>query len=378
MQQGDFVRVLGSIAVAGIGAGLALGGAALTGNLGGATTIEQFTAAAVVPSSRPPRANGSLTVQQIYDLDAPGVVQIGDATASTSAPLGSGFVIDKAGHIVTSNLVLGNANDVSVSFSGSTRLHARVVGKDPASDVALLQVDAHSRSLSPLPLGDSDQVEVGDPVVAIGNTFDTSRTATVGIVSAVPRAIDGPSLGSATHSIQTDAIINSGNTGGPLINTRGQVIGISSELRAGAETGGAAGIGFAIPIDLVKSVVAQLLQTGKVEHAFLGVDAVAVTPSLSRTFNLPSTSGLLVQGITAGSAAQYAGLRAGRTSVVVAGESYRIGGDIIIAVDGAPVTSTAQLRNAIEGKKPGDRLALELWRGGRKETVHVTLGRPPG
>src|SRR5579871_245530 len=284
MEQRDIVRALGSVVVAGTGAGLALGGAALTGNLGGSTTIAQIASAPATPPTLPSSVGArELSVQQIYRLDAPGVVQITSAAsgrpkpplAATGSTLGSGFVIDKAGHIVTSNRVLGAARNLQVSFSGSGELDAVVVGKDPTTDVALLQINAHSRSLSPLPLGDSDQVQVGDPVVAIGNEVSLSRTATVGIVSAVQRGIDPPSADA--NGIQTDAEINRGNSGGPLINTRGQVIGVSSQAVTTSVARASAGMGFAIPIDIVKSVVAQLIDTGKVEHSFLGIEAVPVT-----------------------------------------------------------------------------------------------------
>ena len=385
MQQGDIIRALGTLTAAGVGAGLALGGAAITGHLGGATTIEQFTSATSAAPASAASAGGNLSVQQIYRQDAPGVVQITGRLAplvatgaKASEELGSGFVIDKAGHIVTSNYVIGGARNVKISFSGSDELDATVVGKDPSTDVAVLQVDAHSRSLSPLPLGDSDQVQVGDPVVAIGNTLSLDRTATVGVVSAVQHGIDAPSgAPAAEDAIQTDATINHGNSGGPLINTRGQVIGISSQLRA-AGRGGSAGTGFAIPIDLVKSVVAQLIETGTVVHPYLGIEAVPVSVSLARSFGLPSSYGLIVQSVTHGSAAAGAGLRAGATSVVVAGESYRLGGDIIVAAEGVPVTGEAQLREVIQTMKPGDRLSLQIWRGRTKKTVGVTLGRAPG
>jgi len=267
---------------------------------------------------------------------------------------------------------------MQVSFSGDDQLAAKLVGADPSTDVAVLQVDTHSRSLTPLPLGDSDLVQVGDPVVAIGNTRSLDRSATVGIVSAVQHGVDAADQSTIGHSIQTDAAINRSNSGGPLINARGQVIGVSSQLGAAAAGAGAAGIGFAIPIDTVKTVVAQLLETGTVQHPYLGIEAAPVSESLARSFALPSSYGLLVQAVTPGSGAAKAGLRAGHTSVVFAGESYLIGGDIVVAAAGKPITGDAQLRNVIEAMKPGDKLALQIWRGDHKETVQVTLGRPPG
>jgi S1-C subfamily serine protease len=370
MQQRDVFRATAWVVAAGVGGGLALAGAALTGHLGGATTVQQIapdTSAAAAPAPAPPRG---LSVQEIYRQDAPGVVQIRGARVDEGG-LGSGFVIDKAGHIVTSNKVISGSPSLHVRFSGTDDLEATVIGRDPSTDVAVLQVDAHSRSLSPLPLGDSDLVQVGDPVVAIGNTRNVDRTATVGVVSGVQHGVDAASAATPDHAIQTDASIDRASSGGPLINGNGQVIGVSSRL-------GFAGVGgFAIPIDTVKQVVAQLLETGTVQHVFLGIETAPVTRSLAGSFSLPCEYGLLVQSVSAGSSAARAGLRAGGTSVVVAGESYRIGGDIIVGVDGKPVTNESQLRNVLQTKKPGDRLSLQIWRGVRKETVKVTLDRPP-
>jgi S1-C subfamily serine protease len=374
MQQGDFVRAGALLVVAGAGAGLALGGAALTGNLGSSTTIEQVTTPPVIATSLANSGRG-LSVQEIYRLDAPGVVRISDAVATPPAvdrSLGSGFVIDKAGHIVTSNLVVSGARGVKVSFSGTHEVDASIVGHDPATDVAVLQVDAHSRSLSPLPLGDSDLVQVGDPVVAIGNSSTLDRTATLGIVSGVQHGIDTADPSSESHAIQVDAPVDHAGSGGPLINTLGQVIAVSSEAGSPGSR-----MGLAVPIDTVKSVVAQLLQTGTVHHAYLGLEAAPVTSSLARAYNLPCTYGLIVQGVTPGSAAALAGLHAGGTQVVAAGESYLIGGDIVVAANGKPVTSDSQLRNVVQAMKPGDTLALQIWRGDKKETVDVKLGHPP-
>ncbi len=383
MQQADIIRGSVWIAAAGVGAGLALAGAALTGHLDGSTTIQQIASPQPPTGGTTPTAHtGNLSVEQIYRLDAPGVVQIDDSTGNPSPPLqrrslGSGFVIDKAGHIVTSNRVISGAPGLRVSFSGSDQFAATLVGQDPTSGVAVLQVAAHSRSFSPLPLGDSDEVQVGDSVVAIGNTLSLDRTATVGIVSSVQHGIDSTSS-SASHAIQTDAAINHGNSGGPLINSRGQVIGVSSQLGTRVASSGGEGIGFAIPIDTVKTVVAQLLATGEVQHPFLGIDAQPVNAALARAFALPCDYGLMVQNVTPGTGAARAGLRPGRTSVLVAGESYVIGGDIIVAANGTPVTSESQLRDVLETMKPGDKLALRIWRGDKEKTVHVKLGRTPG
>ena len=382
------LRAAASLGIAAVGGGVSLFGAGVTGHLGTRTIVQEMVTTPAVPVSRTPTRE--LTIEQIYRRDAPGVVQITATsvqtqqdpfgvfppTTQTQQALGSGFVIDKAGHIVTNEHVIAGAQQVQVSFSGADQIGAKVVGKDPSTDVAVLQIDTHSRSLTPLPLGDSDKVEVGDSVVAIGNPFSLTRTATAGIVSAVERTIDAPNGFSIGHAIQTDAAINHGNSGGPLIDADGNVIGVNAQITAG--TAGNVGIGFAIPVNTVKAVAAQLIRSGKVRHAFLGVAAQPVSPSLARLFNLPVSHGLLLQSVTPRSAAAHAGLRAGSTPVLVQGESYALGGDIIVAVDGEAVSTQSQLRELLTVHQPGDRLAVSLYRGSSRLHVEVTLGRPPG
>ena len=386
----------GLVVSAVIGGGLALGGAALLGGIGTSTT----TVREVVPVAAEPilAANGStkgLTVNQIYRRAAPGVVQV-TATQVVSAPsvdpffgspfpqtqqakaLGSGFVIDKAGHVVTNYHVVANSRSVQVSFSNNESLKARVVGTDPSTDIAVLKVDAHSRALTPLPLGNSDVVHVGDSVVAIGNPFGLERTVTTGIVSALQRVIQAPNDYSIDHVIQTDAALNKGNSGGPLLDARGNVIGVNSQiLTGGTAAQGNVGVGFAVPINTVKSVAAQIIRTGHAEHAFLGITAQPVTSSAHKLFRLPSGHGLLVETVQPGSAAAKAGLRSGKQKAIVAGTTYPLGGDLIDTVDGMPVYSIDQLRDAISGKKPGDNVELGVYRGDKHLTITVKLGRQP-
>ena len=385
-------RVAELLVVALVGGALALGGAAAFGKLGSTTTVQQVTRSPVIrTTSQTPASGGALTAEQIYRRDAPGVVQITATSVSqvstdpfnllpttpqTSESLGSGFVIDKAGHIVTNYHVIQGAKKVQVSFSGQDEITATVVGKDPSTDVAILKIDAHARALTPLELGDSDAVVVGDPVDAIGNPFGFTRTLTTGVVSAVQREIEAPNSLPIDHAIQTDAAINHGNSGGPLIDSHGRVIGVTSQISTGTTGGqGNVGIGFAIPINTVRNVAAQIISSGKAQHAFLGLDAAPVTPQLARLFHLPSSSGLLIQDVQAGSGADKAGLKAGKTAVVVQGESYQVGGDMIVAIDGTPVTTYQQLRDAISQRKPGDKLKLEIYRNGSKKTVTAKLGQ---
>ena len=389
-------RAVELLVVAIIGAALALGGAALLGKLGDHTTIQQVTAAGPRTSAPVQAAAGKgLTAEQVYRRDSPGVVQI-TATSVTSQSqvdpfgnvlpvtpqaeqsLGSGFVIDKAGHIVTNYHVIQGAQKVQVSFSGQDEIRATVVGKDPSTDIAVLKIDAHARALTPLTLGDSDGVTVGDSVYAIGNPFGFTRTLTTGVVSAVQRQIEAPNSLPIDHAIQTDAAINHGNSGGPLIDTAGRVIGVTSQISTGSTGGqGNVGIGFAIPINTVRTVASQLISSGKVEHAFLGLNALPVTKKLAQLFHLPTSQGLLVQDVQSGSGADKAGLVAGSTPVVVEGESYQVGGDIIVAIDGQKLTQYEQLRDAIARRKPGDKVHLEIFHNGKKKSVTATLGVRP-
>ena len=267
---------------------------------------------------------------------------------------------------------------MQVSFSDRDKVSARVVGTDPSTDLAVLQVDARSRALAPLPLGNSDNVQVGDPVVAIGNPFGLQRTVTSGIVSALQRELTAPNTYKIEHAIQTDAALNHGNSGGPLLNAEGQVIGVNSQISTG-NTGqqGNVGIGFAVPVNTVKNVAAQIIRSGKVEHAFLGIGAQPIDDRLAQLFKLPVSQGLLVQDVQTGSGAARAGLKAGSTNVVVEGESYTLGGDVIVKADGKPVATVGQLRDVVATKRPGDEITLELYRGSKQKTVHVKLGRQP-
>jgi S1-C subfamily serine protease len=299
-------------------------------------------------------------------------------TQTRTQALGSGFVMDKAGHIVTNYHVIAGASAVEVSFSNSDNMKARVVGSDPSTDLAVLQIDARSRALTPLAFGNSDRVRVGDSVVAIGNPLGYDRSVTAGIVSAVQRAISAPNQFPIDHVIQTDAPINHGNSGGPLINSRGQVIGVNAQIATG-DTGsdGNIGIGFAIPINTVRIVAGQLIKKGKVEHAFIGITAKPVTPEIARLFRLSAKRGLLVATVQPGSGAAAAGLRAGTDTAVVSGESWPIGGDLIISADGVPLSSIDQLRDLIAAKNPGQSISLEVYRGTEKLTLDVKLGRQP-
>ena len=386
---------LGALVVSAvIGGAVALGAAAGLGTFkSSTTTVRELRAVPAAASPTAFQSSKALSVNQIYRRAAPGVVQV-TATQVVETPavdpffgfsvpqsqsqqaLGSGFVIDKAGHIVTNYHVIAGARSVRVSFSDNESVRARIVGSDPSTDVAVLQVDAHALALSPLPLGDSDAVHVGDPVVAIGNPFGLDRTVTAGIVSALQRVIQAPAQQySIDHVIQTDAALNKGNSGGPLLDARGSVIGVNSQIQSG--NGGNVGVGFAVPINTVKTVAAEIIKTGHAEHAFLGITGQAVTPSIAKLFRLPASQGVLVASVKPGSAAAKAGLRAGTQKVLANGESYPLGGDLIVSADGVPLGSIERLHDVISSKKPGDRVSLEIWRGSSKTSLDVKLGRQP-
>ena len=373
------------VATAVLGAAVAVGAVALLGGLESSTTTV-VTETAPSPRTLAAPSADAMSVNEIYERAAPGVVQIAstsgtaDSFSGSLSPsaLGSGFVVDKAGHIVTNFHVVEDADEIRVSFSNRDTVEAELVGTDPSTDLAVLRVDSSASALTPLPLGDSDQVRVGDPVVAIGNPFGLDRTATAGIVSALQRLITAPNDFTIDHVIQTDAPINRGNSGGPLLNSRGEVIGVNTQIETGGiSTGGNVGIGFAVPSNTVEDVVAQILQTGRVEHAYLGIAGHAVTPDLAQTYNLPVDAGVLVEDVRAASGAAKAGLEAGETRVVVAGETYDLGGDIIVAADGEPISSIEELRDAIAAHKPGDKIKLRIYRDAKKTSVTVTLGRQP-
>lgn len=374
------------LATAALGAAVAVGAVAVLGGFDASTTVVTETVTQPAAGATPALPGGALSINEIYEAAAPGVVQINavsgqttsDPFAGPSTALGSGFIVDKAGNIVTNYHVIQGSDQVRVSFSNQDTVVADVVGTDPSTDLAVLKVETDASALTPLPLGDSDEVRVGDPVVAIGNPFGLDRTATAGIVSALQRLITAPNRFTIDHVIQTDAPINRGNSGGPLLNMRGEVIGVATQIETG-NTGamGNVGIGFAVPSNTVKDVVAQIISTGRVARAFLGITGQAITPTLVGEYKLSVTEGVIVESVADGSGADRAGLRGGEEQVVVAGETYVLGGDIIVGFEGEKISSIGELRDVIAQHKPGDKVKLEIYRDGKKTSVTVTLGRQP-
>jgi S1-C subfamily serine protease len=327
-------------------------------------------------------SDGGRTVRDIYASEGRGVAFISaegvssDQSSPFGAPqegeaTGSGFVVDKDGTILTNAHVVDGADSVTVSFEeGGEEIPAEVKGVDTSTDLAALKIDpSEVEDLEVLPLGDSSKVEVGDPVVAIGNPFGYSRTVTTGIVSGLQREIVAPDGFQISDVIQTDASINPGNSGGPLLDANGRVIGINSQIATGGGQG-SVGIGFAVPVNTAKELLPQLREGGEIEHAWLGVQMSDVDEDVAKELGLPVDHGALVVEATQDGPADDAGLRGGDPET---GE----GGDVITAIDGKTVNTSDDLAGAIAGKQPGDSVELEYYRDGERETVEIELGERP-
>ncbi|HUQ21867.1 MAG TPA: trypsin-like peptidase domain-containing protein [Gaiellaceae bacterium] len=361
-----------------VGAG---GGAATYAALGsGGTTVRQVT---VGSSAEPTAATTGSSIADIVGRTAKGVVEITVTSPGQASPFGgtgqaqqaqgSGFVLDKQGHIVTNQHVVDGAQSVSVKFSDGTTYDATVVGTDPSTDLAVIKVEAPASILVPLQLGDSTKLRVGDGVVAIGSPFGLAQTVTTGIVSAVHREITAPNNYAIPDAIQTDAAINHGNSGGPLLDLRGRVVGVNSQIES--DSGGNDGVGFAVPSQTVRTIVSQLLSSGKVEHAYLGVAIESIPGSAADT--LGTRAGAAVTEVRSGSPAAAAGLLPSSRTRTIDGQAYPTGGDVITAVDGRRVSSADELRTAIDAKKPGENVELTVLRNGKTTSVQVTLASRP-
>jgi putative serine protease PepD len=333
-----------------------------------------------VPSSEPTADSNGLTPGQIYRQTYQGVVEITVSTPQQTPTgnqeaqaQGSGFVIDSDGHIVTNDHVVENADSVSVRFWNGNTYDASVVGTDPSTDLAVIKVDAPSSVLHPVSLGDSSSVQVGDPVVAIGSPFGLEETVTSGIVSALHRQIEALNQFTINDTIQTDAAINHGNSGGPLFNAAGQVIGVNSQIAG--QTGANVGIGFAIPSDTVRSIADTLISSGKVEHAYLGVSVQEIPATVAHDLNL--TEGVETTDVKSGTPAQKAGLKGATGKKMVQGTQYATGGDVITAIDGQKVKTSEGVQLAIDAHHPGDTIEITYWRKGETKTVSVKLATRP-
>src|SRR5713101_1219654 len=285
---------------------------------------------------------------------------------------GSGFLIDTDGHILTNYHVVQGAQTIEVTLGDQSRFKAKLIGADSRNDIALIKIEPKNRKLTPLRLGDSRKLLVGQRVLAIGNPFGFQSTLTTGIVSSLGRTVQTSESTFIDEAIQTDASINRGNSGGPLLNSHGEVIGINSAIFA--PTGTTAGIGFAIPINTAKLIAQDLINTGRVHRAFLGVEGRALWPGLAEALDLPVAEGLLIERVTSGGPAERAGLRGGSRIAAAGMRKILIGGDILVAVDDQKMASQLDLNRFMTRKRPGDRVGATIYRGRQKMDITVTLG----
>jgi S1-C subfamily serine protease len=380
-----------------LGGGIVVAVVAAAGDLGKSQqTVTTVQAAPLAPSNAS-QQSATLTPHDIYVKDAPGVAFVtstivqksespfnlfgGGETQQKGEATGSGIVIDANGTILTNYHVVENAIKVTVSFEKGKTVDAQVVGKDPSNDLAVLRIHPDGLTLHPLTLGNSSAVQVGDPVLAIGNPFDLERTLTTGVISALQRQITAPNGFAIDNVLQTDAPINPGNSGGPLLDASGRVIGINSQIETGGSGGGSVGIGFAVPIDTAKSEISQLERGGTVRGAYIGLTSLTIDGSLS-ALNLPVKSGALVQSVQKGTPAEKAGIRGGTVSGSTENGQVAVGGDIITSIDGKAVNSSEDLANDVSAKKPGNAVSVGLLRANGKggydpKTVRVTLASRP-
>jgi S1-C subfamily serine protease len=297
--------------------------------------------------------------------------------------VGSGFVLDHTGQIATNAHVvttgegeaIKRARQVYVEFADGNTVGAKILGTDPNADVALLKIDPDGLALRPMPLGSSAQVEVGEPVAAIGSPFGERQSLSVGVVSAVDRSIESLTSFSISGAIQTDAAINPGNSGGPLVDAGGRVVGINQQIKT--TSGGGEGVGFAVPIDAVKRSLDMLRESGEAHYAYLGVSSVQLYPQLVDRFDLDVEKGAWVQQVNAGGPADKAGIQGGGGEVTFQAQSFRPGGDVITKVADKPVEDSAELADVIADFKPGDTVALEVHRDGKTQEIRVKLGERP-
>jgi S1-C subfamily serine protease len=340
---------------------------------------------------------GGFDPKAIYKSEAPGVVTVislfgsgglgsllnGDDGGDGGGGVGSGFVLNGDGeiatnaHVVTSGEgdAIKRARQVYVAFADGNQVEAKIVGADPNADVALLKIDPSGLKLRPLPLGNSDGVDVGEPVAAIGSPFGERQSLSVGVISAIDRTIESLTSFSISGAFQTDAAINPGNSGGPLVDGDGRVIGINQQIKS--TSGGGEGVGFAVPIDAVKRSLDMLRNGGQARYAYLGVSSVELYPQLVDHFKLDVDKGAWVQDVNAGGPAERAGIKGGGDESEFQAQAYREGGDVITKVAGRPVENSAELANVIADFKPGDEVPLEIHRNGDTREIKVKLGERP-
>ena len=366
------------------------GGEASGAGRGAAATEVRTTKVEVVEGLG---SKGGLNASALYDRLAPGVVEITSIFDDGGASLledggeggqGSGFVIDGQGHIATNAHVVTTgdppdterASEIYVQFADGNRVAAEIIGDDPSSDVALVKVDPGGLDLTPLTLGRSDRLTVGQPVAAIGSPFGEEQSLTIGVVSALNRTIQSLTQFQIGNAVQTDAAINPGNSGGPLLNARGEVLGINSQIKSAS--GGGEGVGFAVPVNTVRRSLSELRENGRVSYGYLGVESQALYPQLARRLDVPVEEGAVVVEVVPDSPAEDAGLDAGGDPIEFQGfQDIPTGGDVIVGVGGRKLSATEDLADLVGAKGEGDTVALEVIRDGERRTVRVELGERP-
>jgi S1-C subfamily serine protease len=372
------------------------GGGDGSGQGGSPSSGRTTTRVEVIERSAP---GGTFNPERIYREEAQGVVTVvslfggsglddllGDGSGGGGGGgegVGSGFVLNAGGEIATNTHVvvqgtgdaMTRAREVYVEFADGNRVPAKIVGTDPNADVALLRVPTGGLRLRPIPLGSSDGVAVGEPVAAIGSPFAEDRSLSVGVVSAVDRSIESLTDFQIPGAVQTDAAINPGNSGGPLIDARGQVIGINEQIKT--NSGGGEGVGFAVPVDLVKRSLTQLRANGEASYAYLGVSTAPVYPQLAEHFDLGAAKGAWVQSVTAGGPAANGELRGGTGEERFQAQAYRTGGDVITRVAGRPIATPDDLAVALARFRPGDTVTIQVHRDGATRSLRVKLTERP-
>ena len=366
------LALLATLAV-GVGAG-----AVVNASLSDPKTVVQQVP---VASGEPTASTSPRSVADVYSQSHRAVVEI--TVSSTQADpfggeeqgqaQGSGFVIDTEGHIVTNEHVVDGVTSASVRFWNGDTYKATVVGADPSTDLAVIKVDAPESVLHPLSLADSSKVQVGDAAIAIGSPFGLEETVTSGIVSALHRSMRAPNGFTINDSLQTDAAINHGNSGGPLLNSSGQVIGVNAQIAG--NTGANVGVGFAIPSSTVRTIADGLIENGEIEHAYLGVSVQTIPEAVADQLNL--VAGAELNEVRPGTPAAKAGLKASTGEETIDGTQYVTGGDVVTTIDGQKIENAEQLQRAVDSHKPGDTVELTYWRNGESHTVDVELGTRP-
>jgi len=345
----------------------------------------QASSTEALPLALQASSSGGLTTEEatnvrVYRQAAPAVANIVTRAVEYDfffnpvpvAGAGSGFLIDSRGYILTNFHVVQDAQTIEVTLGDQTRYPAKFIGADQRNDVALVKIEPRGGKLATLPMGDSAALQVGQRVLAIGNPFGFQSTLTTGVVSALGRTVQTSQTTFIDEAIQTDAAINQGNSGGPLLNSHGEVIGINSAIFT--PSGTTAGIGFAIPINTAKLIAQDLINTGRVHRALLGVEVRALWPGLAEALDLPVAEGLLIERVTSGGPAERAGLRGGSRIAAAGMRKILIGGDVLVAVDGQKMASQLDLNLFMNRKRPGDRVGATIYRGRQKMDIPVTLG----